>query len=184
MVISPPKQSSFLQTVLEGFVDGILVLTDQGEWIHANACAQKICEQLSQEMAQTNRVPQEIWQFCQSLVGGCNRSVDRPMVIEDEIVADKCRIYRVRARWLQLETSKKPCLLVTLEDRYQSIRSAAMAEGQKYGLTPREADVWLRYRANYSYKEIAAELFITYNTVKKHMKSIHAKRQMVLDAAE
>ncbi len=46
---------------------------------------------------------------------------------------------------------------------------------QKHGLTSREQDIWLLYRANYSYKQIAEELNISRNTLKKHMKNIHAK---------
>jgi WD40 repeat protein len=46
---------------------------------------------------------------------------------------------------------------------------------QKHGLTPREQDIWLLYRTNYSYKQIANELNISLNTVKKHMKNIYAK---------
>ncbi|MGA7937024.1 MAG: LuxR C-terminal-related transcriptional regulator [Kovacikia sp.] len=76
---------------------------------------------------------------------------------------------------------QRPCVLVTLEDRLQSIQNAAISEGQKYGLTPRETEVWLRHRANYSYKEIASELYITFNTVKKHMKSIYAKQHLILE---
>jgi DNA-binding CsgD family transcriptional regulator len=85
---------------------------------------------------------------------------------------------------LNLDAIQSPCVLVTLEDRLQSIQSTAIAEGHRYGLTPREAEVWLRYRASYSYKDIASELYISHNTVKKHMKSIHAKRQSAQETPE
>jgi DNA-binding CsgD family transcriptional regulator len=55
-----------------------------------------------------------------------------------------------------------------------------IAEVDKYGLTPREAEVWLLRRAKYALKEIATELSISLNTVKKHIKNIHAKREIVL----
>jgi DNA-binding CsgD family transcriptional regulator len=67
--------------------------------------------------------------------------------------------------------------LVTIEDRQQSTHNAALTDVKKYGLTPREAEIWLLRRANYSYKEIADRLFITLNTVKKHMKNIYAKQE-------
>ena len=67
-----------------------------------------------------------------------------------------------------------------LEDRKQSVENTANTEVDKYGLTAREADVWFLYRANYTYKEIAAQLHISLNTVKKHMKNIHAKQETVL----
>jgi DNA-binding CsgD family transcriptional regulator len=39
-------------------------------------------------------------------------------------------------------------------------------------------------RANYTCKEIAAELYISLNTVKKHMKNIHAKREKALHSED
>lgn len=179
-VITTAKPS-LLQAVLEGLLDGVLILTEQGEWIHANDRARRICGQLTKGMAQPDRVPQEIWRACQSLIGSLNHT-NQALTIEDEITTGKAASYRVRAQWLTLERFQHPCLLVTLEDRLQSMRQAAIAEGQRYGLTPRELEVWLHYRANYSYKAIATELYITHNTVKKHMKNIHAKRQVAIAA--
>jgi DNA-binding CsgD family transcriptional regulator len=43
-----------------------------------------------------------------------------------------------------------------------------------------EAEVWLLRRRHYTLKEIATELSISINTVKKHLKNIHAKREAVL----
>lgn len=174
------KQPSFLQAVLEGFIDGILILTDQGEWLHANNCAYQICRQLTQN-ASTNLVPKEIWRACQALIGSLDWQPEQSVLIEDEIKTDDLTAYRLRAQWLQLETIQRPCVLVTLEDRQQSIKNLAIAEAQKYGLTPRETEVWLRYRIGYSYKEIASDLYITPNTVKKHMKNILAKRKTITE---
>lgn len=176
-------QPSLLQAILEGLLDGVLILTEQGEWIHANDRARRICGQLTQGMTQPDRVPHEIWQACQCLISRLN-DPNKALMIEDEITTDQAASYRVRAQWLTLERFQRPCLLVTLEDRLQSVRQAAIAEGQHYGLTPRELEVWLHYRANDSYKAIAAELYITHNTVKKHMKNIHAKRQIALAIAQ
>lgn len=178
--ISTFKEPSLLQAVLEDFMDGILILTEQGEWLHANDRARRICHQLTQGLAQPDRVPQEIWRACQSLMSSLNRGSSGPVMVEDEITTGKLASYRIRAQWLILERLQHPCLLITLEDQLQSAHCAAIAEGQQYKLTPRELDVWLRYRTNYTYKEIAAELYITHNTVKKHMKNIHAKRQAIL----
>jgi len=175
------KQSSFLQAVLESLIDGVLILTDQGEWIHANQCARQICHRLTEGMAQTDRVPQQIWHVCESLIGSLKLYPNKTIVIEDEIIADDAAHYRLRAQWVKLDATQRPCLLVTLEDRLQSLRDVAIAESNRYRLTTREADVWLRHRTHHTYKEIATALYITQNTVKKHMKNIHAKRQQVLD---
>jgi Bacterial regulatory proteins, luxR family len=175
------KPISLLQEVLEGFIDGILILTEQGECIHANHCARRIFSQLTEGVSSVNSIPQEIWRVCQSLIESRELFPNQKMILESEIVKSDSVAFRVRARWLKLEHIKHPCLLVTLEDRYQSLQTIVTTDVHKYGLTPREAEVWLLYRANYSYKEIADELFITLNTVKKHMKNIHAKRKATCD---
>ena len=69
------------------------------------------------------------------------------------------------------------CFLITLEDRQQSLAVIANQEAQRYGLTTRETDVWCLKRKGSSYKEIAKALFISENTVKKHVKNIYSKRE-------
>jgi DNA-binding CsgD family transcriptional regulator len=172
-----PEQPYLMQAILEGFVDGVLILTEQGDWIHANAYARRICNQLSSKTSQVNSVPQPIWHVCASLIDNRELFPAQKIIIEAEIDTDNSTVFRVRVRWLELDKSDQIYLLVTIEDRNQSTKNAAITEVNKYGLTPREAEVWLLRRANYSYKEIADKLYITLNTVKKHMKSVHAKQQ-------
>ena len=78
---------------------------------------------------------------------------------------------------MNLGENEQNLLLVTIEDCKQSSQSMAITDAHKYGLTDRETEVWLLRRANLSYKEIAAKLYITINTVKKHLKNIYAKQQ-------
>ncbi len=101
--------------------------------------------------------------------------------MSDEIVIDKSTILRVRVRWLDLDKVNTSCLLITIENRYESLKNTALAEVKQYDLTQREGEIWLLHRSNYTYKEIAEQLYITINTVKKHMKNIHAKRQTLSD---
>ncbi|MGQ4646682.1 LuxR C-terminal-related transcriptional regulator [Lyngbya aestuarii] len=171
------KSSSLLQAIIEGFIDGVLILTSRGEWVHANYSGRQICQQISQDTCQFNSVPQPIWRVCQSLIDSRNWFPEQKMIIEDEINTDNLNSYRLRVRWLVLEESAQPYLLVTMEDKSQSSLNTALAEVDKYGLTEREADVWLLKRKNYSYKEIAHQLYITANTVKKHLKNIYAKQK-------
>lgn len=177
-----PRQSDhiLLQGVIESFFDGILILTEQGEVIQANDFARQICEQFSQEKPQQNPVPKEIWRVCQALIESRKLYHNQPVIIESEITTDKLTTLRIRTQWLKLSAIKYPCLLVILEDRYQSVQNLALAEVDKYSLTPREAEVWLLRRRQYALKEIATELCISLNTVKKHIKNIHAKRERVL----
>jgi DNA-binding CsgD family transcriptional regulator len=175
-----PSDSLLLQGVIESFIDGILILTEQGEWVQANDLACQICAQLTQGEAHSTSVPKEIWCVCSALIESRNSYPNEPLIIESDITTSKSTPLRVRVRWLKLCENPSPCLLVILEDRYQSSQNLAIAEVDKYGLTPREAEVWLLRRADYTCKEIAAKLYISLNTVKKHMKNIHLKREALL----
>lgn len=163
--------------IIEGFIDGILILTEQGELVYANNQARCICFSLIQGASQPNAVAQEIWRVCESLSESCELFPEQNMIIESEVETDNLDIYRIRARQLNLSKNDKMLLFVTLENRHQANEIQAITEVEKYKLTRREAEVWLLRRSNYSYKEIAAKLYITKNTVKKHIKNIHAKQE-------
>lgn len=166
--------SPFIQRVIEGFVDGILILTFQGRLLYANSQAQQFCQQWM-PIAPTT-VPDPIWQLCIALTTEQRLGAQQPEMIESEITTQST-VIRVRVRSLILAEWEQPYLLVTLEDRCQAIRNLAIFEAQKYGLTRRETEVWLLRRANRSYQQIAAELYITLETVRKHLKSIYTKRE-------
>lgn len=179
---SQTRQSDnvLLKGIIESLLDGILILTEQGEWVQANNLARQICSQLTPTQSQTNSVPKEIWDVCQALISSRGLFPTGSMLIESEIASNQVTNLRIRVRWFKLNAFPQPCLLVILEDRCQSKKKLALAEVDKYRLTPREAEVWLRRRANYTYKEIATDLYISINTVKKHMKNIQVKRETVL----
>lgn len=166
-----------LQAIIEGFIDGVLILNKQGTWVHGNESARRICYQLSPCTSQTSSVPPPIWRVCESLIDSYKLFPGQKMIIESEINTNDLAVFRIRVRWLELEESEHPYLLVTMEDRSQSTQNTAIVDAKKYGFTPREAQIWLLRRANHSYKEIADKLYITLNTVKKHMKNIYAKQQ-------
>ncbi|HEY9613204.1 LuxR C-terminal-related transcriptional regulator [Allocoleopsis sp.] len=174
------KQPSWLQAIIEGLVDGILVLSQQGEWIYANECARQICQQLSPGKTLSNSVPQVIWQVCESLRDRLELLSDQEAIIGNEIKPNNSVNFRVRVRWLVLEDSAHPLILVTIEDQNQARKMQAIADAKKYGLTRRETEVWSLHQSRLSYKEIADRLYITLNTVKKHIKNIYAKQQEFL----
>jgi DNA-binding CsgD family transcriptional regulator len=164
----------FAQEVMEGWLDGVLVLTQQGVIVYSNFCARRICQQLAQP-AHADKIPAQVWRVCEALIDSQTVFPDRQVVLDDDITTETLHI-RIRARWLERPDRHPPYLLVTLEDRFQSLQNVATSEARKYNLTPRESEVWLLRRANRTYKSIAAELHIAIDTVKKHIKSIHAKR--------
>ncbi len=174
--IQPASKLHLMQAVIESFVDGIFILTRQGELVHANDRARNICQQLNEGINE-DRVPDEIRRVCQSLIESRQLFPNQNISIESEIETYTRVTIRVRVRWLQANESNDDYLLVTLEDRQQTNQIMAISEAKKYGLTERESQVWVLRRANYSYQEIAEELYITINTVKKHLKNIYAKQQ-------
>jgi len=177
-------QVYFFQAVIENLEDGILILTKSGELLHANASADHICSQLNLENCHQKFVHPVIRQLCQSLIDSQGFTDDTRIILSDEIVLNQATIFRIRVRWLNLNSVQMPYFLVTIENQYQSLKNIAIAEVKKYDLTPREAEIWSLYRSKYSYKDIAAQLYITVNTVKKHMKNIHAKRQLFLETRQ
>ncbi|MEH2244961.1 helix-turn-helix transcriptional regulator [Nostoc sp.] len=174
------KRADFLQEVIEGLEDGILILSQTGEVVHANASAHRFCCQFNQGNFNQNFVPPAIWNLCESLLSNRYLFSDKLIILSDEVVLDKSNVFRVRVRLLDLDGFELPCLLVTIENQYESLKNLAITEVKKFDLTPREAEIWFLYRSNYSYKEIATKLYITINTVKKHMKNIYTKRQACL----
>lgn len=171
----------FLEGVLESWMDGVLLVTVRGEWLYANQLARQICQQLTQNQSHPNVVPGEIWRVCQALIDIRQSYVNQLVIMESEIMAHESSALRIRTRWFSLDDAQHPHILVTLEDKSQSTQSLAIAEAKKYDLTPREAEIWSLRRANYSYKKIADKLYITLNTVKKHVKNIRAKQELVMD---
>lgn len=162
------------QVLVESLIDGAMILTNTGELVVSNNSASQICCQLTHQLTQNlSRVPQQIWCCCQALVE------NQLKFIEDEIKTDEAGAIRIRAWWLASNVVEQPHLFVTLEDQDQAIKYRAEAEAHKYGLTERETQVWMLRRAGYSYKAVAAELHIAEDTVKKHIKSIHAKRDAI-----
>lgn len=127
-----------LQGVMESLIDGIMLLTDQGELLFANGCAQRICHQMTENLSLRSSVPRQVWRSCQALIKGKQEFPEHSIVIEDEIKTEEATAIRLRAQWLHLNTVERPCLLVTLEDRQQSAQYKAIAEAQRYGLTERE----------------------------------------------
>jgi DNA-binding CsgD family transcriptional regulator len=168
-------QTTFLQEVIEGMQDGIMIVSETGKVIYANSNAWRICNQLQQSNHERNTVPAAIWKVCEFLINNCN-SFTKINVISDDIIVNDLVNFRIRVRWINLDIFTHSCLSITIENRHESVVHVAESEIKKYQLTPREAEIWLLYRTNYSYKRIAEKLYITLNTVKKHMKNIHAKR--------
>ena len=165
--------SDFFQAILEGLVDAILIVTPEGKIVHANAKAIQVCRNLP---SHESGIPQEAWRICQLLVDSKSLLTNQTLVLESEVKTYDSNHWRLRGRWFNLGNDES-YILITMEDCYESLQNQTWLEIQKYGFTSREAEVWSLKRANHSYKQIAAKLFISENTVKKHIKNINTKRR-------
>lgn len=171
----------FLRGILEGMPDGIMIVAGDGTVLQSNSKACVLCRKLDSH-ASSQALPLPVRRLCDALLDSCKTFTDDEpadafpyLTLEDDIEVTSTKMIRVRVQWLDQETSEAK-MLVILEDRYQTARSRAIAEGQRYGLSNRESEVWLYRCVGYTYKQIASELFITTDTVKKHVKSINVKR--------
>lgn len=171
------QETNFLQKIIENLADGILILSKTGSILYANTNANHICRQLNQFLNSKNSIPPNIWYLCESLIESHSVFPRNHLILSDEICIDKSTIILVRVRLLDLDIINHSCLLITIENRYESLKHTVITEIKQYKLTQREGEIWLLHRSNYTYKEIAKQLYITINTVKKHMKNIYAKRQ-------
>lgn len=173
------SQVQLLQAVIEGFMDGILIVSPKGEILEANSRARELCQ--SSPLGQS--LPSPIWQVCEALIESQKLFPGQRIMPETEAVIGNVNL-RIRVRWLNqnLEDQENLCqefsyLIVTLEDRQQTLHNLAIADTQKYDLTTREAEIWQMRLQGHSYQAIASQLYITQNTVKKHVKNILAKRR-------
>lgn len=164
-------------------MDGVLIVTTRGEWLYGNYSAHRMCQQLNIGLPTGKPMPQNLWRICQRFIGNHQTldgqaTIAQPTTFEAEITVELAVRYRVRIRWFRLEDTHSPHLLVTLEDCNQTSRNQAIAEIHQYKLTPRQAEVWRLHRLGSTYRDIATELFVSMNTVKRHMKDIYLKQKL------
>lgn len=112
----PARAKYLLQAIIDSFVEGILILTEQGELFHANAQARQICQQIAPSEALIDSVPKTIWRVCKTLLDSRKILAHQKVIIEDEIATDGLDVFHIRVRWLDLEEGKPPYILVTMKD--------------------------------------------------------------------
>jgi len=173
------EQVHITQEILEHLPDGFLIVSEEGVILQSNHLGRHLCEQLIDGPISIDSVPKRVWQLCESLLDSHISLANHPhdyLLIEEDVQTMRGASVRVRAQFLTQDLADLT-MLVILEDRFQTAHARAIAEGHRYGLTNREAEIW-KYRCiGCTYKDISQKLFITIDTVKKHVKSIYAKRE-------
>lgn len=172
--------SSLLKAALDNLVDGLLIVAASGRVLQANAMADRVCRSLTPSdpaLSGFSQLPTVLWRLCHPIFKNIASGIETHLGLDVDINDAQHQSIRVRIQPLHLQGQQEACLMLILEDRRQAHRRRAMADGRRYGLTPREVDVWELRLQEQSYETIANTLFITENTVKKHVKSILAKRR-------
>lgn len=171
------NQDQVIREALTKLTDGILIITEEKKIAFANECACRILRQINQDRDRTDILPKEISFLCNSLTEIRRQFPGQHWMVTNKICISSSVTFSVHARYMKLETLGKYCIVLVLKDQYQLVKNIAIEEARKFGLTDRETEIWLLQRANYTYKQIASELFIAPNTVKKHMQNIHLKQK-------
>jgi DNA-binding CsgD family transcriptional regulator len=176
---------ALLDIILEGLIDGVIILDLQGQIVRANLQARSFCRKLVaiSTMPQVDGLPFVVRSIAAVLLDSQATFPKQQVMPEVEIyLADRTPL-RIRGQLLDLPRSgtAMPYVFITIEDRRQSLRGAAIGDAQRFGLTPREAEVWYLRLLGDSYRDIANSLYITENTVRKHIKNILAKRRVELE---
>ncbi|MGC1308581.1 MAG: LuxR C-terminal-related transcriptional regulator [Phormidesmis sp.] len=162
---------SILRAALEGLPDGFIIADRTGEIEKINTSAKRICNLLSPA---DNQLPIEIWRMCKSAIAAQNAlSLENTRIDADIILP----IGTVRIRVQNIHLTQTPYLLIVLEDRQQTLHNKALSDAALLGLTKRETEVWQLKLCGADYNEISTKLWISLNTVKKHIKNIHAKQR-------
>jgi DNA-binding CsgD family transcriptional regulator len=196
MVYSPNAQSdpsvnqfSLLKVVLATLMDAVMVIDPNGLILQANAKAKQLCDRLRQETQPdrdhpgTNNLPVAIQPLFAALLESRTLFPDQRVLPEFELCLSDRTPLRVRGQFLDLPRTDGdiPYVLITIENRQESLNSVAIGDAQRFGFTARETEVWYMRLLGRSYREIATMLFITENTVRKHVKSVLAKRRVEFD---
>lgn len=177
---------ALVSTVLEGFAEGVLIVSKTGECLHFNPKGKAFCHTLSQQVSprqasSTQAIPPCLWAMCNHLLEGRDLFPDHRLVLCQDLTTAEGQCLQARVQWFDWPDRAQAYFLVLLEDQTYVAQTSALLEAIQYDLTTREREVWVLRRANRSYEEIAIELYITVNTVKRHLKSIYAKRKQFLD---
>jgi len=125
--------------------------------------------------ATANTLPTELWRLCQSALKKQDVLSFQKIGLDAEIILPDLGIIRIRVQNIQLANT--PYLMIVLEDRQQTIRNKVLSDAALFGLTERETEVWQLRLRGADYNEISTALWISANTVKKHVKNILAKQR-------
>ncbi|PSN15409.1 hypothetical protein C7293_07530 [filamentous cyanobacterium CCT1] len=184
----------FLSMLFETILDqlfpsqGLLLVSRLGHVIQSSPKARELCQVLQAgagfaspadrvEWRDLWSLPTQIRTLCKSMIESREDFPNQRVQLHDEIdIEGQCCVH-LTGDWVDWGEVEPTYLLISIENRQEVSAQRAAFDTYRYQLTARESDVWRLAMQGCSYSEIAAQLFISVNTVKRHMKSIHEKRR-------
>lgn len=197
-------ETLLVQTALDSLFDGVLIVNVQGEIMRVNHKAQRLlgCNipatclpvartTLGQHQdhgdGENRREPSdptphplqplldEIWRVCRAVIDSRTEFPHHHLVLDSDItIAEQC--FRIRVHWMNHSVDDQPCLMVSIEDLWQTPVHAVNRDRWTYHHTTKEMAVWRLKSQGYSLRAIAQTLCVSEHTVKKHLKQIQVKR--------
>ena len=183
----------YLAIVFETFLDrifasqGFMLLDQTGSLVQSSPTARSLCRawqkvaeiQVCQlgSRHQDMALPADIQKLALSLIEGRQLFPELKFQLQDTVLLQENTRINIQAEWIILESQRSSYILVTLENLTEVAHQRALFDAYQYHFTQREIEVWELHLQGLSYRQIAQALFISVNTVKRHMKSIHSKRK-------
>jgi DNA-binding CsgD family transcriptional regulator len=167
--------------ILDSMHLGVMVISSQLELLYCNLKAKNICCNYWQE---TKALPVKLLDACKRFMVEADEELSEPLILE--CYPAQGRKLLIQISWMQeplrrslshQPRSNQRCMLVVIKDCYEAIMANMKREQKRYGLTDREAQVWMMLDLAFSYQEVADQLGISLNTVKTHVKNINLKRR-------
>jgi DNA-binding CsgD family transcriptional regulator len=180
------QNSTFLTSLIGIAQEGVIIVSHSLRPIYLNLKAREICRQIWHDHHNLQNLPPFIEEIHQCLVKNYNYE-DRVFMVDYPVSLEQ--MIRIRVSYLDLETedelnlttSDRPWLLISLEDRTAVLSQELQREQQKYNLTNRETEIWRFLSQSYTYQAIAEKMQVSLNTVKFHAKNIYAKKRIYQD---
>ncbi|PSR19180.1 hypothetical protein C8255_03740 [filamentous cyanobacterium CCP3] len=169
-----------LGVALNLLVDSFLLLNADGGIILSNTKGEELLQKMQTSQGKLSRqlqavLPEAVLKACDLLLENCAILADQslPTQVTLTVYPD----IQLRISLIETEDERDPMFLVAMEDKQQSSLTQATVDQWLFGLTNREKEVWALRLQDYAYQEIAETLYLSVNTVKRHMKAILAKQE-------
>ncbi|MEM9807196.1 MAG: helix-turn-helix transcriptional regulator [Cyanobacteria bacterium P01_D01_bin.56] len=167
--------------------EGLLLLSGTGQLMQSNPKARELCRSVqpgltSHEVKESVcyfdiTLPRQITQCYEGLIADLLDYPGQPFLVSEEVCLDTGLKIKLMIERIALAENGVPYWLVRLEDVAQTALQQSCWDAHRYHLTQREREVWELALQDLSYQDIGDQLFISRDTVSKHLKNVYSKRR-------